>query len=483
MTRLLTIWLAIPTPYASGVNALPSMDATDCWTCLGPGDPGLFPPLQSAAIIALLCEHLAQQPSNGNASAASAADTTLSPTTPATPTEEDAASNLSGETLGAPPPPSAPQADVPPTAPDVPLLPKTSAAPAPPPQASAVVGQTNAPPACPADPLPTAATGQDQTATSRVQAERTRTQPRPSAVRKPYRRRILPLDDLHELVLSNFDFPCPRTTLWRLLQEHALRPWTYRHWIFPRDPKFLQKAGPVLDLYQGIWQGLRLGPDEYVLSIDEKTSIQARLRLYPTVGAKVGQPAKLEFEYLRMGALQYLAAWDVLRGQVIGRCEARTGIASFNRLLEQVLQQEPYRSAKRIFVIVDNGSSHRGEASIRRTQELFPQVVLVHLPVHASWLNQVEIYFSIIQRVLLQPNDFPNLEAVAESLLEFEKKYNAEAQPLAWRFQRADLEELVKKLQRYPLPKKATKKSRKTKAGTAKATTKAGKAEAVPVCQ
>jgi hypothetical protein len=293
----------------------------------------------------------------------------------------------------------------------------------------------------------------------------------------------LPLDALHDLVVGSLDLDCARTTLWRLLDQHALRPWTYRYWIFPRDPHFLDKAGPVLDLYQGFWQGQPLQDGEYVLSVDEKTSIQARLRLCPTVGAKEHRPAWLEFEYVRMGALQYLAAWDVHRGQIFGRCEAKTGIASFHRLLEQVLQQEPYRSAKRVFVIVDNGSSHRGAASVRRVQERFPNVVLVHLPVHASWLNQVEIYFSIIQRVLLQPNDYPHLAAVAEALRAFETKYNATAQPFAWQFQRADLEARVKKLQRHPLPKGASKKSRKNKTAQAQTMSKSGKAKADPVCQ
>jgi hypothetical protein len=367
-------------------------------------------------------------------------------------------------------PAAVPAANLLPTAAAVPLL--DAAATDPNSQASVAEAATN--------PLPPPAAGTPQTGTASPQPHAAPPlTPPPASAQAKHRRRILPLNDLHELVLNNVDFPCARTSLWRLLQEHALRPWTYRQWIFPRDPKFLQKAGPVLDLYQGLWQGVRLQGGDCVLSVDEKTSIQARLRLYPTVPAKEGQPALLEFEYQRMGALQYLAAWDVHRGQIYGRCEAKTGIAAFNRLLEQVLQEEPYRSASRIFVIVDNGSAHRGTASVRRTQELFPKVVLLHLPVHASWLNQIEIYFSIIQRVLLQPNDFPNLEAVAQTLLEFEAKYNVAAQPFAWRFTRADLEELVKKLQRYPLPKKAAKK----KAGTATAIGKAQKAEAVPTCQ
>ena len=288
---------------------------------------------------------------------------------------------------------------------------------------------------------------------------------------------------MQELVIDSLGIPCARTTLWRLLDEQALRPWTHRYWIFPRDPQFLEKASPILNLYEGFWQGQPLQPGEYVLSVDEKTSIQARLRLVPTVAATPGQAARVEFEYLRQGALQYLAAWDVHRGQVFGRCEAKTGIAPFHRLLEQVLQEEPYRSAKRIFVIVDNGSSHRGQASIRRVRQQFPNVELLHTPVHASWLNQVEIYFSILQRVVLQPNDYPSLQAVAEALAEFARRYNAEAKPFAWHFRRADLQELLKKVQRYPLPKAAAKKRRTKTTQTATPTEKCGKAVTASTCQ
>ena len=96
----------------------------------------------------------------------------------------------------------------------------------------------------------------------------------------------------------------------------------------------------------------------------------------------------------------------------MGRCEDQTGIESFGRLVEQVMKTEPYRSANRVFWVVDNGSSHRGQAAISRLRKAYRKAVLVHTPVHASWLNQVEIYFSIIQRKVLTPNDFASLEEV-----------------------------------------------------------------------
>lgn len=231
-----------------------------------------------------------------------------------------------------------------------------------------------------------------------------------------------------------------RSTIGRLLAHDALKPWRYRMWIFPRDPAFAEKAGRVLDLYAGWWEGQPLGPHDYVLSADEKTSIQARERCQRSRPPGPGQPQQIEFEYERRGAVQYLAAWDVRRAQVFGRCEAQTGIAPFGRLVTQVMSQEPYRSAARVFWLVDNGSSHRGAAAVHRLQGAYPNLILVHLPIHASWLNQIEIYFSIIQRKVLTPNDFPTCAAVAARLQAFEARWNARPKPFAWRFTRAELE-------------------------------------------
>ena len=235
-------------------------------------------------------------------------------------------------------------------------------------------------------------------------------------------------------------------TVWRWLSADALKPWQHRSWIFPRDPDFEAKAGSVLDLYQRRWEGRSLRPDEYVISADEKTSIQARIRLHPTQPPAAGQAMRVEHEYERGGALAYLAAWDVHRGKVFGRCEQTTGIEPFGRLVEQVMTQEPYASAHRVFWIVDNGSSHRGKAAIQRLETAWPTLKLVHLPVHASWLNQIEIYFSIVQRKVLTPNDFASLVAVEERLLAFEKRFGEVARPFEWKFTRADLATLMAKL-------------------------------------
>ena len=236
------------------------------------------------------------------------------------------------------------------------------------------------------------------------------------------------------------------TTVWRWLSEDALRPWHHRSWIFPRDPRFEEKAGPILDLYQGFWQGQPLRPDEYVICADEKPSIQARIRIHPSQPPAPGQAMRIEHEYERGGALAYLAAWDVRRAKVFGRCEQTTGIEPFGRLVAEVMSQEPYASAHRVFWVVDNGSSHRGKAAIRRLQKAWPNLVVVHLPVHASWLNQIEIYFSIVQRKVLTPNDFVSLTAVEERILDFQARFAEVARPFEWKFTRADLTTLMAKL-------------------------------------
>ena len=236
------------------------------------------------------------------------------------------------------------------------------------------------------------------------------------------------------------------TTLWRWLTEDAIRPWRHRSWIFPRDPEFAAKAGRILDLYEGIWEGEPLGAGDYLISADEKTSIQARKRIHPTQPPGPGEPMRVEHEYERKGAWAYLAAWDVRRGKVFGRCEHTTGIKPFERLVRQVMSREPYRSARRVFWIVDNGSSHRGQRCIKRLQAKWPNLIVVHTPVHASWLNQVEIYFSVVQRKVLTPNDISSLTKLRERLHRFEKRYEQVAKPFQWKFTRRDLERLLTKL-------------------------------------
>lgn len=236
------------------------------------------------------------------------------------------------------------------------------------------------------------------------------------------------------------------TTIWRWLAEDAIRPWAHRSWVFPRDPHFGVQAGRVLDLYAREWEGKPLGRRDFVVCADEKTSIQARARAHPTIPPGPGRAMRVEHEYARGGALAYLAAWDVHRAKLFGRCEPQTGIAPFRRLVDAVMTSEPYASARRVFWVVDNGSSHRGPASVARLQARYPNLRLVHLPRHASWLNQIEIFFSIVQRKVLRPNDFTSLAEVEHRLLAFQERYEQMARPFEWRFTRSDLARVLARL-------------------------------------
>ena len=218
----------------------------------------------------------------------------------------------------------------------------------------------------------------------------------------------------------------------------------------PATPTSRPRPPSCSDLYQRRFAGRPLRPDEYVISADEKTSVQARCRCHPTLPPRQARAMRVEHEYDRAGALQYLAAWDCHHAKVFGRCEPRTGIAPFGRLVEQVMTVEPYASARRVFWIADNGSSHRGSAAIQRLQTRWPTLRLIHLPVHASWLNQVEIYFSIVQRKVLTPNDFATLDLAERRLLDFQQYFQQIATPFEWNFTRRKLKKLLERLDQHP---------------------------------
>lgn len=259
--------------------------------------------------------------------------------------------------------------------------------------------------------------------------------------------------ELHRLVIQRGVTEASATTIWRWLHEDAIKPWQVRSWIFPRDPDFAQKAGRALDLYARVFEGKRLRPDEYVVCADEKTQLQALGRQHPTVAPGPGRPGLVEFEYLRGGTLAYLAAWDVHHANLFDRVEQTTGIVPFGRLVDQIMKVEPYRSAKTVYWIVDNGSSHAGKTSTKRMRDAHENAKLIHLPVHASWLNQMEIYFSIVQRKALTPNDFATLPELARHLMDFGQHYRNIARPFEWTFTRQDLDRVLDKItgQRPPL--------------------------------
>ncbi len=242
------------------------------------------------------------------------------------------------------------------------------------------------------------------------------------------------------------DRPVSASTVRRWLAADAIKPWQHRSWIFPRDPDFVPKAARVLDLYERRWEGHELGEDEYVISADEKSQLQALRRRHRGQPAGPGRSRRVEFEYTRGGTLAYMAAYDVHHAKVFGQTAPKTGIEPFAQLVGEVMSTEPYASARRVFWVVDNGSSHNGWRSVMRMEEAHPNTRLVHLPIHASWLNQIEIYFSILQRKAISPVDFADLNDLAERILSFQHRYNATAEPFNWRYTRDDLNALLTRL-------------------------------------
>ena len=212
------------------------------------------------------------------------------------------------------------------------------------------------------------------------------------------------------------------STVRRWLAADALKPWQHRSWIFPRDPDFAVKAARVLDLYARVFDGEPLGENDYVLSADEKPGVQARSRIHPSRTARPGRrPMRVESEYRRHGTLAYLAAYDVHRAHVIGHCAPSHRHRAVHRAGRQGHDQQALRL--------------RAASVLDRRQRLLPPRLdrrstpvptrsrtrrMIHLPVHASWLNQVEIYFSVVQRKLLTPDDFADLDDLADQITAFE---------------------------------------------------------------
>lgn len=244
------------------------------------------------------------------------------------------------------------------------------------------------------------------------------------------------------------------STVWEILNRDALKPWQYRSWIFPRDPEFAARAGVVLDLYQRVYQGEPLGERDFVFSGDEKPGLLLRSRCHPTVDPTPGHPGLREFEYRRHGTAVLLALLEVGSGRVFHQTVPKNGIEPFRALLQAVVQQEPYRQARRLFLVVDNGGSHSRQKFQSRLDAWFPrpeypELVAVHLPKHASWLNQVELFFSLVGRKALRTFECKDRATMAAHLDRFIAAHNEDPQPFHWRFTK---EALAERMLRWPDP-------------------------------
>lgn len=218
-------------------------------------------------------------------------------------------------------------------------------------------------------------------------------------------------------------------TVQRILASHKLKPWRVHHWMSPkvkRDAAFGACVRNICDLYTR-----PLGAHERVLSLDEKTSIQPRPRTEPTRPARPdGVPVHVEAEYTRIGALNLLAAFDTRSGEVIGICRRRKRMVEFIELLDEIDRRTP-ESVTAIHLVCDNVITHRGKL-VRAWLAAHPRFRMHHTPVHCSWMNQIEQWFSILQRKRVGVANFASLADLEDKIIRFIGEWNEVAHPFAW---------------------------------------------------
>jgi len=217
-------------------------------------------------------------------------------------------------------------------------------------------------------------------------------------------------------------------TVQRILAHHKLKPWRHHLWLsphVPRDAAFAAQVQEIVALYTrplGVW--------EMVLCVDEKTSLQPRTRKAPTLAAQPGQPVRVEHEYIRKGALNLFAGFDTRTGKVYATTAERKRQVEFIAFLEHV-DREIARHITTVHVVLDNLRMHKGK-QVQAWLAKHPRFVFHFPPVHCSWMNQVEQWFSILQRKRLQIADFADKKHLAQRLIAFVAEWNEYAHPFQW---------------------------------------------------
>jgi len=218
------------------------------------------------------------------------------------------------------------------------------------------------------------------------------------------------------------------STVRRILAHHKLKPWRHHMWLspkHPRDAEFYVRVLDIIDLYTR-----PLGEDEIVLSVDEKTSLQPRPRLHPTKPAQPGLPNRIEHEYRRVGALNLFAAFDTRSGEVYGQCYDRKRQKEFIAFLEYI-DARIADTIKTIHIVCDNVPTHHGK-KVREWLTKHPRFQFHFTPVHCSWMNQIEQWFSILQRKRFRISDFESKADLKARLEQFIEEWNEVAHPFNW---------------------------------------------------
>jgi hypothetical protein len=248
-------------------------------------------------------------------------------------------------------------------------------------------------------------------------------------------------------IADSLPAPAPSaSTVGRWLKAERIRPWRYHAWQHIHDSKqFLQRARPVLQVYARALALLREG--SWAVCLDEKTSIQAREGEQPPRPAKRGSGQLRESRYHRRGARHLFAGLSVADGQVYGLCRVRKGFADFQAFLQQVIVPEALRRGVHdVNLILDNGTTHAPkqlEGWLREQEQANADQLHFHvywLPPNASWLDQLEIWFSILQRKVLQPNHFVSTDDLEQTISDFLAYYNQVAKPIKWTYTVEQLE-------------------------------------------
>lgn len=228
-------------------------------------------------------------------------------------------------------------------------------------------------------------------------------------------------------------------TVRRWLRQDKIKPWRYHSWQHSTDPHFVEKARPVLELYE---HAPELASEQQgVCCVDEKTSIQARQRVHETKAAVPGHPVQVADRYRRMGAVQLFCGLLVATGLTFTHCYVRRRFADFKAFLGALFASALCHGLKVLHLILDNGPTHAPKqlAPWIASLELAFEVRLYWLPTYASWLDQVEIIFSKVQRDVLTPNDFPSTAALEHDLEAYFAELNAHPKPIKWTYTKTKL--------------------------------------------
>jgi transposase len=247
---------------------------------------------------------------------------------------------------------------------------------------------------------------------------------RPAKCHAPFSA-IWTISSLSEAAQLQLEEPISRSEVWRILQCHGVRPHRIHGWLHSSDPEFRPKVKAICELY------VNPPDDATVLCIDEKTGMQALEHKHPLKRADRDGAGKKEFEYKRHGTVTLIGAFNIKTGEVIGRCERRTAV-NLVGFLEMIAQRYPTGP---VYIVWDNLNVHTGPRWEQFNERHGHRFHFLYTPKHGSWVNQIEIWFSILQRRVIRYGSFETRDQLRRAVRGFIAHWNmVEAHPFRWRF-------------------------------------------------